>query len=616
MRQALSFEKPQGSAIYDRLIASWASPLYEYHKGIAATGNPMKPIVLFSSLAALCAAGLLALSYQGWRDDESVVTALNQPAGSAVQTVSGEPSSAPETPQQAAPEQQVAAVQPDQPPASADVTQPATEGAPAATGEVTPGAVVPTFDMVRIEEDGSAVLAGRAEPGATVTALLDGKPIGEEVVNERGEWVIVPSGQVPSGAHQMTLQQTLPSGTVNSSDQTVAFTVPDQPGTQPLIVLSETSQPTRVLQKPEAEAAQATPTQQPAVETAQADQPVAPASGGGQPAKADAGPSVAPAPDTQDTQVAVLADPAAPAEPAAPAVQDASRNLNLDVVDYDESGRTIFSGTAKAGTTVRVYVGSLYAGETTAGEDGRWNLTAQNDIPAGTYALRADAVGGEGKVAERIEMPFLRESPERVAALQQQRQAGSGTGAVTEQDTGMSQAAAPASETPQDATGQASEPQPAEPQVAAAPEAQSEPAATAGPATSAAEPQTGELLQAGEVAASSEQSEQVAATAAPEAQPAASAEPAAADPNQPGKVVIQPGNNLWQISRVIYGKGVQYTVIYEANKSQIRDPDLIYPGQIFETPGSQAPESIDPSCRAPLDECKAMQEQAEQGAAQ
>jgi nucleoid-associated protein YgaU len=51
-----------------------------------------------------------------------------------------------------------------------------------------------------------------------------------------------------------------------------------------------------------------------------------------------------------------------------------------------------------------------------------------------------------------------------------------------------------------------------------------------------------------------------------------------------GKVVIQPGNNLWNIARQIYGSGFNYTVIYEANKSQIRDPNLIYPGQIFSTP--------------------------------
>ncbi|MBB4659548.1 LysM peptidoglycan-binding domain-containing protein [Parvularcula dongshanensis] len=51
-----------------------------------------------------------------------------------------------------------------------------------------------------------------------------------------------------------------------------------------------------------------------------------------------------------------------------------------------------------------------------------------------------------------------------------------------------------------------------------------------------------------------------------------------------GGVVVQPGNSLWLISRTVYGEGRQYTVIYEANASQIRDPDLIYPGQVFRVP--------------------------------
>ena len=53
---------------------------------------------------------------------------------------------------------------------------------------------------------------------------------------------------------------------------------------------------------------------------------------------------------------------------------------------------------------------------------------------------------------------------------------------------------------------------------------------------------------------------------------------------QPGEVIVQPGNSLWRISRRVYGQGTDYTIIYEANAEQIRDPDLIYPGQIFELP--------------------------------
>ena len=49
-------------------------------------------------------------------------------------------------------------------------------------------------------------------------------------------------------------------------------------------------------------------------------------------------------------------------------------------------------------------------------------------------------------------------------------------------------------------------------------------------------------------------------------------------------VVIQPGYTLWAVARKTYGFGIQYVRIYHANKDQIRDPDLIYPGQIFKLP--------------------------------
>lgn len=49
-------------------------------------------------------------------------------------------------------------------------------------------------------------------------------------------------------------------------------------------------------------------------------------------------------------------------------------------------------------------------------------------------------------------------------------------------------------------------------------------------------------------------------------------------------VIIRKGDNLWRISRRLYGDGFRYTTIYQANQDQIRDPDLIYPGQVFLTP--------------------------------
>lgn len=53
----------------------------------------------------------------------------------------------------------------------------------------------------------------------------------------------------------------------------------------------------------------------------------------------------------------------------------------------------------------------------------------------------------------------------------------------------------------------------------------------------------------------------------------------------PGRIhVVQSGNSLWRLARSAYGDGVRYTLIFEANKDQIRDPDLIYPGQVFTLP--------------------------------
>jgi nucleoid-associated protein YgaU len=557
---------------------------------MAATGNIMKPLVLFSGLAIACAVGLLALSYQGWRDDPSVVASLEQ-GGAAVpaKTETAVRQSAAPTQPAASTQQQTAAVAPDA--GSAGETQSAPEPAQSATEtETGTAATSPTFDIVRIERDGSAVMAGRAVPGSTVTALLDGKEIGNAETNERGEWVIVPGSTIAPGDHSITLSQTLADGAQSASDQSVALTVPDTADGQPLIVLSEASKPSRVLQKPQAPAKAdeaekvAAVEQQPASEpepstaSGQAQQPqqAAPQQSAsaeqpeqtGEPAGATSAVK-----QEQPATPAVTAGTAEPAETAKPAETarqpaDAQRQLTVDVVDYDDTGRTTFSGMAQPGSRVRVYVSGRFTGEAQADDAGRWSLTPGRDIAAGTHALRADQVGGDGKVAQRIELPFLREQPERIAALQQQRK--------------QDEAAA-----------------------SAATEPQSQPQGTqAGASAATTEPPTASETAAKETAAQ----EQVAAVA--ETEPAA-AEPAAETPGK-GRVVIQPGNNLWQISRVIYGKGVQYTVIYEANKDQIRNPDLIYPGQIFETPGSQAPESIDPDCRKPLAECEPQNQEAAQ----
>ena len=47
---------------------------------------------------------------------------------------------------------------------------------------------------------------------------------------------------------------------------------------------------------------------------------------------------------------------------------------------------------------------------------------------------------------------------------------------------------------------------------------------------------------------------------------------------------VSRGDSLWRISRLTYGAGTRYAAIYKANREQIRNPNLIHPGQIFVLP--------------------------------
>ncbi|SIO29261.1 Nucleoid-associated protein YgaU, contains BON and LysM domains [Bradyrhizobium erythrophlei] len=82
------------------------------------------------------------------------------------------------------------------------------------------------------------------------------------------------------------------------------------------------------------------------------------------------------------------------------------------------------------------------------------------------------------------------------------------------------------------------------------------------------------------------------ATAPPRPQLAAAGAAVPPDAASPSAVVVPKiatttvsrGDSLWRISRLTYGAGTRYAVIYQANRRQIRNPNLIYPGQVFVIP--------------------------------
>jgi nucleoid-associated protein YgaU len=298
--------------------------------------------------------------------------------------------------------------------------------------------IAPSFDTVRVETGGEAVIAGRAAPDTEVVAKLNGEVIATAKATADGSFVMIPAKPLPAGAGTLSLESN-GAGTVQVSSDTVAVAVKEVGKGESTVAVMAPDQPTKIIQ--------------------------------------------------------------APASP--------SNAVVLDAVDYDAAGNIVFSGRAHPGATIRLYVDNTIAGESKTDDGGKWVYNGQAQVPAGTHTLRADEIAVDGTVASRVELPFLREEAEKVAA-----------------------AAVPA------------------PVVA--------PAVTP---TATAEATTPVVVA-----------------------PAAPAVPAAP---QPTRIVIQPGNNLWTLSRNLYGAGRNYTVIYEANKDQIRNPRLIYPGQIITAPAAQ-----------------------------
>jgi nucleoid-associated protein YgaU len=87
-----------------------------------------------------------------------------------------------------------------------------------------------------------------------------------------------------------------------------------------------------------------------------------------------------------------------------------------------------------------------------------------------------------------------------------------------------------------------------------------------------------------------------AAFTSPTAPIAASKSPAQSSPSSPADPVIESvqtkrvatGHTLWALSKSYYGDPTHYPVIYEANRAQIHNPNVIYPGQVFVVPKSDA----------------------------
>lgn len=222
------------------------------------------------------------------------------------------------------------------PQASAPQPQPA---APPAA----PAPTVPSFDIVKVDPAGHAVIAGRAAPGAHVAVLDGGNKLGDVTADDRGEWVLLPTGPIAPGERQLSLEATDPAtGAKTLSSDTVALAVAPPapaagaPGTVAVLLPGNANEPAKALQTP------------------------------------GAGAGV----------------------------------LSLDTAEYNDKGELMLSGHASPGVTLRLYAANQPLGAATADADGKWSSVTPGPRASGKIELRIDQLAPDGSVAQRVAQAF------------------------------------------------------------------------------------------------------------------------------------------------------------------------------------------------------------------
>jgi LysM repeat protein len=215
--------------------------------------------------------------------------------------------------------------------------------------------IKPAFDAVRVGGDCTAVLSGKAEPGALVTVKTADAELGRVTADERGIWTLVPDLPLRGGEQELRLWAALPGQAPISADVTVSVAVPDcsgrsASGEQAVAVLGRSKGASSLL-----------------------------------PAQAEK-------------------------------IPGATKDLRLERVDYDDNGNLSLRGRAPPGTVVQVYVNNEPLGTAKANRGGVWRLLPLNAVPPGVYTLRIDQVAGTGKIASRLELPIAREEISKVGA--------------------------------------------------------------------------------------------------------------------------------------------------------------------------------------------------------
>ncbi|MDX1711598.1 MAG: LysM peptidoglycan-binding domain-containing protein [Rhodovibrionaceae bacterium] len=242
--------------------------------------------------------------------------------------------------------------------------------------------VKPSFDVVRVEPTGDAVIAGRAEPNSDVSVMDDGEVIGKARSDQRGEWVVITEEPLEPGTHRLGLESNSPEGEKQISDNEVVIVVPEAP---------------RVASAGEQD--------KDAGQDAGQDAGEAASGGAGDAAKDEQ-------PEDQNEVLAVVvprdSDDASRVLQAPGGTGVSDKDLVLQTVDYDENGRVVLAGKGEPGARIVVFLDNEVFGESEVGPEGRWIVRPDERVPPGLHRLRVEQRAADGTLLAQVEIPFAR----------------------------------------------------------------------------------------------------------------------------------------------------------------------------------------------------------------
>lgn len=290
--------------------------------------------------------------------------------------------------------------------------------------------VLPAFDVLRVEKDGSTVIAGRADPGAKVEIVDGDKVIASTQADVAGDFAAVLDNPLASGDHSIVLKSTTKDGKSTSSEEVATVSVPKDASGELLAMVTRPGEASKILTAPEAkdeakdteiaankgvtpdasnadgsaDIAAVTPdlpanatdiASTPPIVSQDQDQATGNAEQQ-QTAKAD--------PATTENSTATPAD-AAQAEQKQP---NGAPEVMVSAVEL-EGDKIFIAGSTRPGAMVRIYADDQVVAEAKADNGGRFVADGTIKLAVGNHTIRADVLSANGaKVEFRASVPFFR----------------------------------------------------------------------------------------------------------------------------------------------------------------------------------------------------------------